>query len=32
MLRDLLPYWFYMAGSVCFGVGTFIVIWRAYHA
>lgn len=28
MLRELLPYLFYAAGSVCFLVGTLIVIWR----
>lgn len=26
---DLLPYYFYAAGSACFLIGTLIVIWRA---
>lgn len=24
----LLPYWFYLAGSLCFAIGTLIVIVR----
>lgn len=28
---ELLPYWFYTVGSVCFLAGTLVVIWRAYH-
>jgi hypothetical protein len=28
---QLLPYWFYLAGSLCFLVGTAVVIWRAYR-
>lgn len=28
MWKELLPYIFYLAGSVCFGVGTLIVIFR----
>ncbi len=27
---ELLPYWFYFAGSACFLIGSLIVIWRAY--
>lgn len=27
-MRDLLPYLFYGAGSLCFLIGTLIVIWR----
>lgn len=27
---ELLPYWFYLAGSLCFAIGTLIVIWRSY--
>ena len=26
---NLLPYWFYLAGSICFAVGTLIVLWEA---
>ena len=29
-LVDLLPYVFYAAGSVCFLVGTLIVMWRSW--
>lgn len=29
-LIELLPYWFYLAGSLCFVAGTVIVLWRAY--
>jgi len=25
---ELAPYWWYLAGSICFGVGTIIVILR----
>lgn len=28
MIGELLPYLFYAAGSVCFLVGTLIVMWR----
>jgi hypothetical protein len=28
MIKELLPYIFYMLGSVCFAVGTGIVIYR----
>jgi len=28
MIKELLPYLFYMLGSVCFAVGTEIVIYR----
>lgn len=27
---ELLPFWFYLAGSLCFAAGTIIVILRAY--
>jgi hypothetical protein len=26
---ELLPFWFYLAGSLCFAIGTLIVLWRA---
>jgi len=26
----MLPYWFYLAGSLCFAVGTLIVLYREY--
>lgn len=29
-MKEMLPYWFYLAGSLCFAVGTLIVIWRHY--
>lgn len=32
MFMRLLPYWFYAAGSVCFLVGTLIVIVREFSA
>jgi len=25
---ELLPYWFYLAGSVCFAIGSVIVLYR----
>ena len=25
---ELLPFWFYLAGSLCFAIGTIIVLWR----
>lgn len=28
---ELLPFWFYLAGSIFFAAGTVVVIWRAYH-
>jgi len=28
MIRELAPYFWYLAGSICFGVGTLIVIVR----
>ena len=27
---QMLPYWFYLAGSLCFAIGTLIVLWRHY--
>lgn len=32
MISRLLPYLFYAAGSVCFLVGTLLVIWREVRA
>jgi len=29
---ELLPYWFYLAGSLCFVAGTALVIARALRA
>lgn len=28
---ELLPFWWYLAGSLCFAMGTLTVIWRAYR-
>ena len=28
---EMLPFWFYLAGSVCFLIGTAIVLFRAYQ-
>jgi hypothetical protein len=28
MIRELLPYLFYLAGSLCFMAGSLVVIWR----
>lgn len=28
-MKQILPYLFYLAGSICFAVGTLIAIWRA---
>jgi len=27
---EMLPYWFYLAGSLCFVAGTAVVLWRVY--
>jgi len=26
----MILYWFYMAGSICFAIGTGIVLWKHY--
>ena len=28
MIEEILPYLFYAAGSICFLIGTLLVIWR----
>ncbi len=28
MIKELLPHLFYLAGSICFGVGTLLVIYE----
>ncbi len=30
-MSEMLPYWFYAAGSVCFLIGSIIVIWRHFN-
>lgn len=29
---ETLPFWFYLAGSACFFIGTAVVLFRAYQA
>ena len=31
-LIEMLPFWFYLAGSACFLIGTVIMLFRAYQA
>lgn len=28
---ELLPFWFYLAGSICFLIGTAIVLFQGYQ-